>query len=347
MMARQKQRRPCTVIRRKPAARRSVNQIDVQHASAGSSIVYVYEQGRSFHQPLTIWQMKAVTALGGVAERTGVAAGEWLRSLPRGAYTTARTVDSTQVLLWQKHVQRLQQSSQSILSETAANDVTELRVLQPLQSALSALRNDETSNTCHDDTKITLLLTESEGNELEARCHVAPLPLRASPPVSVFIEGSGRQNARAKDSDWISARKPLEDAKPPECEEVILLGDDHDSLLEGLSSNFFAVQNGTVQTASEGVLEGTIKSIVLDVCHESGIQVDGSLPRLSEASTWDGAFITSTSRLVLPIGRMQPANGDTFDLPQSSSLLSRIEQLVESRVRDLSEEVVGKSVATC
>ncbi len=37
------------------------------------------------------------------------------------------------------------------------------------------------------------------------------------------------------------------------------------SLLEGLTSNFFALQQGVLLTAEEGVLSGTVRELVLQV----------------------------------------------------------------------------------
>jgi len=42
-------------------------------------------------------------------------------------------------------------------------------------------------------------------------------------------------------------------------------------LYEGLSSNFFAVANGTVYTAGEGVLAGTVREVILQVAQREGI----------------------------------------------------------------------------
>lgn len=47
--------------------------------------------------------------------------------------------------------------------------------------------------------------------------------------------------------------------------EVVLV-DEAGNMEEGMSSNFFAVQGGTVLTADEGVLKGTVREIVLRVC---------------------------------------------------------------------------------
>ena len=43
------------------------------------------------------------------------------------------------------------------------------------------------------------------------------------------------------------------------------------ALYEGLSSNFFAVLDGTVYTAGEGVLAGTVREVTLQVAAREGI----------------------------------------------------------------------------
>lgn len=77
-------------------------------------------------------------------------------------------------------------------------------------------------------------------------------------------------------------------------------------VLEGTQTNVFALLNdGRLYTAGEGILEGTVRRLVLEVCSKG----DSSLPtvvleapRLTDVrSRWIGAFLSSTSRLVLPI----------------------------------------------
>jgi hypothetical protein len=66
-----------------------------------------------------------------------------------------------------------------------------------------------------------------------------------------------------------------------------------------------SAQDGVVYTAGSGVLEGTVRRLVLEVCATNGIPVSVTAPRLSDIDQWDGAFLTSTSRLVLPIDYVQ------------------------------------------
>lgn len=107
------------------------------------------------------------------------------------------------------------------------------------------------------------------------------------------IRGVARDNAEAKDSEWVRQRAamqvslpvrlcaplslltsasltqistclPLQDAKPPDVNEILLL-DRQGGVLEGMSSNVFVVTNGHVVTPDKGILVGTVRNLVLEV----------------------------------------------------------------------------------
>jgi hypothetical protein len=54
----------------------------------------------------------------------------------------------------------------------------------------------------------------------EVYVHVAALPPRPAPPVRVVLRGAPRQNAEAKDSEWVRQRKALLQGLPEKVEEV-------------------------------------------------------------------------------------------------------------------------------
>lgn len=56
-----------------------------------------------------------------------------------------------------------------------------------------------------------------------------------------------------------------------------------------------------MHTAGEGILEGTVRRLLLEVCGREGTPVVLSPPRLADAGRWEGALISSTSRLLLPV----------------------------------------------
>jgi branched-subunit amino acid aminotransferase/4-amino-4-deoxychorismate lyase len=106
-----------------------------------------------------------------------------------------------------------------------------------------------------------------------------------------------------KDSTWVRERQALEKNKGRDINEVLLM-DDEEQLYEGMASNFLAVSNSTVYCASlDHILLGTILKMVVDICKQNDIPFEWQFPRLEDAreGKWDGCFITSTSRLLLPI----------------------------------------------
>lgn len=86
----------------------------------------------------------------------------------------------------------------------------------------------------------------------------------------VQVRGAPRSNAAAKDSEWVRQRQALESDKPADVNEI-LLASEGGAVLEGMSSNFFAVLGGAVYTAGEGVLPGTVRDTVIRVPSEPSI----------------------------------------------------------------------------
>jgi branched-subunit amino acid aminotransferase/4-amino-4-deoxychorismate lyase len=75
-----------------------------------------------------------------------------------------------------------------------------------------------------------------------------------------------------------------------------------DVVSEGASSNFFVGKGGRLLTApGEIVLPGVTRALVLQLAQESSVPTEERRLHLSERATWDEAFITSTSRKVLPV----------------------------------------------
>ena len=169
--------------------------------------------------------------------------------------------------------------------------------------------------------------------------HATALPPRRSPPIRALVLGAPRELAAAKDSEWVRARTALEAARGADEEEVLLL-DAEGCITEGTQTNLFVVDaHGTLCTAPEGaVLGGTVRRLVLELCAREGIPVSLRAPALADAGSWAGAFLTSTSRLVLPLDELRVLEGEggerrTLTLPSAScALLQRLEALVASEV---------------
>jgi branched-subunit amino acid aminotransferase/4-amino-4-deoxychorismate lyase len=71
---------------------------------------------------------------------------------------------------------------------------------------------------------------------------------------------------------------------------------------EGASSNFYVIQQGVlVLPPPEDILDGVTLQNVLRLAGEEGIPVERRRLPLAQRHTWDEAFLTSTSRHILPL----------------------------------------------
>lgn len=115
----------------------------------------------------------------------------------------------------------------------------------------------------------------------------------------VTIADTARHNPAAKTTDWLQDRAAVEKSLPPGIYTGLLLSKT-DDILEGLSSNFYAILHGELRSAGKDVLPGIAQQVVYEVA--PGIvplRLDPvnvfDIPRLEEA------FITSSSRGIIPV----------------------------------------------
>eukprot|EP00271_Cylindrocystis_brebissonii_P022477 TRINITY_DN8669_c0_g1_i1.p1 TRINITY_DN8669_c0_g1~~TRINITY_DN8669_c0_g1_i1.p1 ORF type:complete len:121 (+),score=40.19 TRINITY_DN8669_c0_g1_i1:382-744(+) len=116
------------------------------------------------------------------------------------------------------------------------------------------------------------------------------------------------------------------------------MGDDG-SVLEGMSSNFFVVRGGAVMTAQEGVLLGTVREVALQVCKKlpGGVEVVLEAPNVRDIGAWEGVFISSTSRLVLPVDELR------YTGPEGDWVFHYNNPLVETIARGVAAEIGANS----
>ena len=80
-----------------------------------------------------------------------------------------------------------------------------------------------------------------------------------------------------------------------------LLVDAAGHILEGTGSNFYAVRDGVVWTAREGVLEGITRQIVLQLISQLGIPLRLEPVTVADLPHLDEAAMSSSSRALLPV----------------------------------------------
>jgi branched-chain amino acid aminotransferase len=72
-------------------------------------------------------------------------------------------------------------------------------------------------------------------------------------------------------------------------------------LLEGLSSNFFAIIDGVAWTARESVLSGITRSLVIQAAQRIGVELNLQAVAYNRIPELQEAFLTSATRAVLPV----------------------------------------------
>ena len=205
--------------------------------------------------------------------------------LPDGVYSTFRTYARRRVLRLGQHVGRLLESA-----------------------ALKGLPGTIDPRSVR--AAVTAALDATAFAESRFRVTFAPprLFLSVEPfvplPSRLYAEGAlcvtvpvRRENPRAKDTRFIAIASAAYGALPPGVEEGLMLADDG-SVLEGLSSNFFAVKAGRLWTEEDRVLKGVTRALVLEVAAEA-LPVERTPTRLEDDV--EECFITSVSREVLPV----------------------------------------------
>ncbi|CAK4674358.1 unnamed protein product [Aphanomyces euteiches] len=144
-------------------------------------------------------------------------------------------------------------------------------------------------------------MTEVVSTQGDIFCHVGILGSKEANNVKVEVAGQPRNNPLVKDLQWAKDRQALYDAMTPGTEEIILMDPKTQWLYEGSQTNFYVVQGDRVVTAEEGILKGTMRDLVIESCAALNIPIDYRSPSLDEIDSWTGAFITSTSRVLMPI----------------------------------------------
>jgi branched-chain amino acid aminotransferase len=118
--------------------------------------------------------------------------------------------------------------------------------------------------------------------------------------VKVATVKIARRNPKSKTSDWMMKRAEAKALIPPDAYEGIIVND-NDELLEGFGSNFYAVWKGKVYTADDDVVLGGISRKIVFSIAPDVLPIEQMPIRLQDISVIDEAFVTSSSRGIVPI----------------------------------------------
>lgn len=248
--------------------------------------------------------------------------GDTTAGLPSGAYSTLRTYRRSRVLRLQDHVRRL---SESARLQGRAGDL-------PLETVRSALAR-AIEATSYPESRVRLTWAPP-------RFFVSVEPFTPLPE-ALYRDGAWcvtvplrRDNPHAKDTRFIGAAADAYAHLPAGAHEGLMVAEDG-ALLEGLSSNFFAVMAGALHTEEDRVLPGLTRSLVLDVAADVLPRAPRAL-RLDEAARAQECFITSASRGVLPVVKIDAvAVGSGAPGPVTREIGKRYLGQVEAEAEDV------------
>jgi branched-chain amino acid aminotransferase len=129
--------------------------------------------------------------------------------------------------------------------------------------------------------------------------------------VSVAVVSITRNSPRAidpavKSGNYLNNVLALGEARRRSGAYEAILCDADGTVAEGSTSNIFAVVAGEVRTPPKevGILDGITRAKVFELCRESGIPLRETRFRPEELRASDEAFITSATRGILPVTRV-------------------------------------------
>jgi branched-chain amino acid aminotransferase len=209
--------------------------------------------------------------------------------LPDGIYTTLRTYSRDRVVGLSGHLQRLI-DSHNALEQPRPVDVAVIR--QALRDVI-ALENLP---------EVRMRIT-TPFNSTDVYIGVEPFEPH---PAAFYEQGircaTSRRERATPEAKYTAFIAPSRSEKADAGSDVqeLLRVNEAGEILEGFSSNFYAVIDKTLYTASEGVLAGITRTAVLALA-------PGSLPvvlkpiNVSELPRVSEAFISSSGREVMPV----------------------------------------------
>ncbi|MBA3533468.1 MAG: aminotransferase class IV [Ardenticatenales bacterium] len=244
--------------------------------------------------------------------------------LPHGAYTTLRTYGATGVLLLDQHMDRLEESA-GLMGCSVQLDRAGVR------RALGGIVHSQRGETERENR--LRLTVDCSAHPGELWLSMEPLPLLApdlyEQGVAVVTQTMQRANPRAKDNAFLTTTKAERARISGRINEVLMVGTEGE-VLEGLSSNFFGIRAGTLYTAEEGILPGLTRSLILEEAAQGGIPVRLESLQVGALSGLDEAFISSSSRAVLPVVEM---DGQVVGNGQPGSITREISRRYDARVQ--------------
>jgi branched-chain amino acid aminotransferase len=250
-------------------------------------------------------------------------------AIPTGLYTTFRTyAGRTKVLGLRSHLDRLYIPAKAEAITPVIRQQDDFR--HTLAELLSRLEASEAR------VRIILDTTVEPGTLYVLLQPMQPLsPEIYSQGVRLEISRTSREKPALKQTAFISESAADRKRVGGEIFEILLT--DKGRILEGMTSNFFYVRDGVLCTAGRGVLIGVTRQTILALAKKQGIKTCTKAMKISELPLVEEAFITSSSRGVVPVVQIDAhpvGNGKVGETTK------RLMKLYEENVLSLAEEII-------
>lgn len=256
--------------------------------------------------------------------------------LDLGVYSALRTFQHHKFLYLQAHIERTKQSAHILGWEYVLD---EKRLRQGLHEACSGYPFAE-ARVRFDILAAAPTHLGTNSRELIGLMPFTPIPESwyETGVAVAFATALARARPLAKTADFAQARRPY---APNQSYYEYLLVDENRAILEGTGTNFFAVLNGELRTAADGVLEGITRNILLDLALDLKIPLRLEPVLIDEIAELDEAAISGSSRALLPVVQIEDqVVGNGRPGPICQRLLSAYNTFVSQRVKPAIETTV-------
>jgi len=262
-----------------------------------------------------------------------------------GVYETLRTYNRVP-FLYDRHMRRLRQSAERLLLDVPFDDATLLEWIGQTIAAAGEL----------DQAYIRILLTRGVG-DLNYDPKSTPKPTTViivkpfeAPAARVFTEGirislvdmlrnhPKSVNPVIKSNNLLNNALAMQAAYRAGAEEALMCNY-RGELTECSQANFFMVRRGAALTpkSAAGLLEGVTRAFIFELGRELGIDVREEVLLPEDLATADEMFITSTTRELSPVVRVDDrVVGSGKPGPVTKQLLERY----QTRAQELTRSAV-------
>lgn len=208
-----------------------------------------------------------------------------------GIYTITNTYNTCQVLKLDAHLDRLEDSAR-LAGIPLALDRARLRAALRQMIAEASFGSVRFRITVPKDSPACIILSVEPFKPPAPEVYAAGVRC-------VTVADAARHNPAAKTTGWLQDRSAVEKALPPGIYTGLLLSRTGD-ILEGLSSNFYAILHGELRSAGKDVLAGIAQQIVYAVAPEV-VPVRQEAVNVIDIPRFEEAFVTSSSRGIIPV----------------------------------------------